>query len=250
MSALVHFSNIRGRKIGEVKTFTDVDKTKGTEILNTAKTRGKSNLPADQVYGILSAYNIPVADWRMATNAEDTEKAAAEIGYPVVIKADAESILHKSDMGGVAVDLQDGSAVRDAIKKMQQNFSAKDLRFFVQKYLPGGLELIMGAKVEKGLGHAVMFGLGGIYVEIMKDVVFNLTPVASGEAKEMLSTIKGSVMLDGVRGQKGVNKSELIETIQRLSQLLSDLPAIQEMDLNPIIAYENRVFVVDARISL
>jgi acetyltransferase len=250
MSALVHFNNIRSRRIGEVKTFTDVDKTKGTEILNTAKTEGKSNLSADHVYGILSAYNIPVADWRLATNAEDADRAAAEIGYPVVIKADAESIVHKSDMGGVAVDLQDGNAVRGAIKKMQQNFSAKDLRFFVQKYLPGGLELIMGAKVEKGLGHAVMFGLGGIYVEIMKDVVFNLTPVASGEAKEMLSSIKGSVMLDGVRGQEGVNKTELIEIIQRLSQLLSDLPAIQEMDLNPIIAYEDRVFVVDARISL
>jgi len=153
-------------------------------------------------------------------------------------------------MGGVAVDLADGAAVKAAIEKMQGNFSADDLRFFVQKYLPGGLELIMGAKAEVGLGHTVMFGLGGIYVEIMKDVVFNLTPVSSGEAKEMLSSIKGSALLEGVRGQKGVDQAKLIEIIQRLSQLLTDLPAIQEMDLNPLMAFEDQVLVVDARISI
>ena len=95
-----------------------------------------------------------------------------------------------------------------------------------------------------------MFGLGGIYVEIMKDVVFNLTPVSSGEAKEMLSAIKGSALLEGVRGQKGVDQAKLIEIIQRLSQLLTDLPAIQEMDLNPLMAFEDQVLVVDARISI
>jgi acetyltransferase len=199
---------------------------------------------------MLEAYNIPVADWRMAANADEAAKAAAEIGYPVVIKADAESIVHKSDMGGVAIDLEGGAAVKAAVEKMQQDFSADDLRFFVQKFVPGGLELIMGAKAEEGLGHAVMFGLGGIYVEIMKDVVFNLTPVSSGEAKEMLSSIKGTALLEGVRGQKGVDQAKLIEIIQRLSQLLTDLPAIQEMDLNPLMAFEDKVFVVDARIAI
>ncbi len=250
MTALVKYNDIRNREIGDVETFSDVDQAQGAKIMAAAKAAGKSSLSADEVYSILTAYNIPVADWRLAANAEDAVKAADEIGYPVVIKADAESILHKSDMGGVAVDLADGAAVRAAVEKMQKNFSADDLRFFVQKYLPGGLELVMGAKAEEGLGHAVMFGLGGIYVEIMKDVVFNLTPVASGEAREMLSSIKGSALLEGVRGQEGVDQAKLIEIIQRLSQLLTDLPAIQEMDLNPLMAFEDRVFVVDARISL
>ncbi len=250
MTALVKYNDIRNRKIGDVETFSDVDQAQGAKIMAAAKAAGKSSLSANEVYSILSAYNIPVADWRLAANAEDAVKAADEIGYPVVIKADAESILHKSDMGGVAVDLADGAAVKAAVEKMQKKFSADDLRFFVQKYLPGGLELIMGAKAEEGLGHAVMFGLGGIYVEIMKDVVFNLTPVASGEAREMLSSIKGSALLEGVRGQKGVDQAKLIEIIQRLSQLLTDLPAIQEMDLNPLMAFEDRVFVVDARISI
>jgi acetyltransferase len=250
MAALVHYSRIRSRDLGKVKALKDTDKVQAAKILDGAKSKGRSHLSAEEVYGILSAYQIPVADWRMAAHAADAEKAAAAIGYPVVLKADAESIVHKSDMGGVAVNLRDGQAIRRAIEKMQSQFSAPGLRFFVQKYLPGGLELIMGAKAEEGLGHAVMFGLGGIYVEIMKDVVFNLTPVSAGEAKEMLTSIKGATLLDGVRGQKGVDKGKLIEIVQRLSRLLTDLPAIQEMDLNPIIAYEDRVLVVDARMSV
>ena len=250
MTALVNYHNIRAREIGEVKTFSDVDATKGRQIIATAKEAGKSSLSADEVYSILDAYNIPAAGWHLAANAEEAVNAAAEIGYPVVVKADAASILHKSDMGGVAVDLKDGEAVRAAVETMQQSFSEDDLSFFVQKYLPGGLELIMGAKAEEGLGHALMFGLGGIFVEIMKDVVFSLTPVASGEARQMLSAIKGTAMLEGARGQKGVNQDQLIEIIQRLSQLLGDLPEIQEMDLNPLIAYEDQVVAVDARISI
>jgi acetyltransferase len=250
MAALVHYSGIRRRDRGQVKAFRDTDKARAAKILEAAKSKGQSNLSAEEVYGILAAYQIPVADWRMANNAADAEKTAAAIGYPVVVKADAGSIIHKSDMGGVAVDLQDGRAVKAAVKNMQQRLAADDLRFLVQKYLPGGFELIMGAKAEEGLGHAVMFGLGGIYVEIMKDVVFNLTPVSAGDAKEMLNSIKGAALLDGVRRQKGVDKGKLIEIIQRLSQLLTDFPAIQEMDLNPIIAFEDRALVVDARMSL
>jgi acetate---CoA ligase (ADP-forming) len=250
MTALVDYHNIRTRQIGEVRTFSDTDAGGGRQILAAAKEAGKASLSAAEVYNILAAYKIPTAGWRMAANADEAVKAAAEIDYPVVVKADAPSILHKSDMGGVAVDLKDADAVRAAVEKMQQRFSEDDPSFFVQKYLPGGLELIMGAKAEEGLGHAVMFGLGGIFVEIMKDVVFNLTPVSAGEAGQMLASIKGASILEGVRGQKGVNQDLLIEIIQRLSQLLTDLPEIQEMDLNPLVAFEDRVFVVDARIAI
>ena len=151
---------------------------------------------------------------------------------------------------GVAVDLQKDVAVRRAVQQMDKKLSAEGLRYFIQKYHPGGLELIMGAKAEEGLGHIIMFGLGGIYVEIMKDVVFDLTPMTSAEANEMLSAIKGAALLQGVRGQKGVNQSQLIEIIARLSQLVTDLPEIQEMDLNPLMAFEDSVYVVDARITI
>jgi acetyltransferase len=153
-------------------------------------------------------------------------------------------------MGGVALNLASASAVKNAAAQMRKAITAPDLRFFVQKFLPDGLELIMGAKAEEGLGHAVVFGLGGIYVEVMQDVVFNLTPISSAEAREMLAAIKGAPLLQGVRGQKGVDQDRLTEILQRLSQLLTDLPEIQEMDLNPVKAFADKVFVVDARISL
>jgi acetyltransferase len=247
MAALVRYHTIRSREIGEVKTFSDVDKKKGETILSYAD---RKNLSADEVYGVLDAYGIPVADWRMAANAQEAAEAAESIGFPVVVKADAGDIVHKSDMGAVALDLADSQSVEKAVEQMQLNLGSDNLRFLVQKYLPGGMEVIMGAKAESGLGHLIMFGLGGIYVEVLKDVVFNLTPITDAEAREMLMSIKGSSLLKGVRGQKGVDHSRLVELIQRLSQLVSDLPAIQEMDLNPIMAFEETVVVVDARMSL
>jgi acetyltransferase len=153
-------------------------------------------------------------------------------------------------MGAVALNLADADAVRRTVEEMQKTLSADDLQFFVQHYLPGGLEVIVGAKAEEELGHLIMFGLGGIYVEIIKDVVFNLTPLTDAEAEEMLSEIKGAPLLDGVRGQKGVAKGHLTEILQRLSRLVEDLPEISEMDLNPIMAFEDGAAVVDARIRL
>jgi acetyltransferase len=116
--------------------------------------------------------------------------------------------------------------------------------------LPGGREVIVGAKAEKGLGHTLMFGLGGVYVELMKDVSFELTPVTAFEAKQMLTSIKSYPLLAGFRGDKGVNREKLVEVLQRVSQLVTELPMIEEMDLNPIIAYEDNVYVVDARIRI
>jgi len=191
-----------------------------------------------------------VAGWGMAQNADEAAQIAAEIGYPVVIKADAESVVHKSDLGGVAINLADSAAVQAAVRAMQPKFDAPDLRFFVQKYLPGGREIILGAKAEKGLGHLLMFGLGGIYVEVLEDVVFKLTPVTEFEAKEMLSAIKAAPLLAGVRGEKGVDQAAIVETIQRLSQLLSDLPMIKEMDLNPLLVFEEGIYTVDARVAI
>ncbi|MGA9535601.1 MAG: acetate--CoA ligase family protein [Desulfobacterales bacterium] len=250
MAALVRYNTIRSREIGELKTFSGVDRQKGRTILSRAEEAGRRNLSAEDVYGILDAYGIPTADWRAAAKADEAVAAAESIGFPVVVKADSAAVVHKSDMGAVAVNLADGDAVRAAVDRMQTTLAADDLRFLVQKFLPGGLEVILGAKAEEDLGHLIMFGLGGIHVEVLKDVVFNLTPVSTTEAKEMLASIKGAPLLEGVRGRKGVNRDILEELIQRLSQLVSDLPAIKEMDLNPVMAFEDGAVVVDARISI
>jgi acyl-CoA synthetase (NDP forming) len=250
LAALAQYNEIRSRDIGEARTFDDVDKARAEDILRKAKGAGREILSASEVYEILAAYGISAADWRVANNAAEAENAAAEIGFPVVVKADSESIVHKSDMGGVAMNLQDGSAVRSTVERMRKTFEAEDLRFFVQKYLPGGREVIVGAKAEKGLGHLVMFGIGGIYVEILKDVVFKIAPVTPIEAREMLSSLKMTPLLKGVRGEAGVDEEALIEIIERLSQLVTELPMIQELDLNPVVAFEDRAFVVDARVGI
>jgi len=250
LTALTRYHRLSTRDAGSVKTYSDVDTQKCKDIISSAKESGREILSASDVYEILSAYNIPVADWRMAGDADSAVKVAEEIGFPVVIKADSESVVHKSDVGGVAVNLGDSEAVRSVVNNMKEKFNAEDLEFFVQKFMPGGRELIVGAKAEEGLGHLVMFGLGGIFVEVFKDVVFNITPVTDTEAIEMLESVKAAPLIKGVRGEKGLCEKDITEIIQRVSQLVSDLPDIQEMDLNPLIAYEDKVFAVDARIKI
>ena len=250
MVNLVRYHEMTTRDKGQVDIFNDVDSKTAGGIMDNAVSNGSEVLSAEEVCRIIGAYGIPVADWRLADGINTAIEAADAIGYPVVFKADAPSVIHKNDMGGVALNLTDADALRRAAEDMQKRITDADLRFFVQKYAPRGLETIMGAKAEEGLGHAVMFGLGGIYVEILKDVVFRLTPVTSAEAREMVTSIKGADLLQGVRGQKGVDQDALIELIQRLSQLLTDLPAIQELDLNPVMVSEEGAVVVDARILL
>jgi len=250
MAGLVRYQGIRSRDIGEPAAFDDVDKDNVSSILSRAKDAGLTFLTAEDVYNILGSYGIPSAKWSMVATAEEGVAAADDLGYPVVVKADAASIVHKSDMGGVAVNLKNGDDVQKTIQEMNERLEASDLTFLVQKYLPEGLEIILGAKAEPGLGHLIMFGMGGIYVEVLKDVVFNLTPVTSFEAEEMLDSIQLSPILKGVRGQKGVFRNGVTDIIQRLSQLVSDHPMIQELDLNPTLAFEGSVVVVDARISI
>ncbi|UCH66755.1 MAG: acetate--CoA ligase family protein [Ignavibacterium sp.] len=250
LAALTSFGKIRSREIGELKKFDDVNKSKAETIFMEAKKSKRQSLSAQEVYEVLTAYNIPAAKWKVVKSFEEAEKAAEEIGFPVVIKADSASIIHKSDVGGVATDIKDKNSVRKIMEKMQKKFETPDLNFLVQKYLAGGRDLIVGAKAEHGLGHLIMFGMGGIFVEVLKDVVFKIAPVTNIEASEMLSSIKAAELLNGIRGEKGVNKDGVIDIIQRTSQLVTDLPIIQEMDLNPIIAYEDRVFVVDVRVKI
>ena len=250
LAALSRYGALRSRNIGEVKRFSDVDASRVAGILKEAADAGRGMLSAGEVYPILDAYRIPCAAWKMANTVVEAEAAAEAIGYPVVIKADAASVIHKSDVGGVAVNLQTREAVREAASSMSAKIGSSDLKFLVQKYQPGGREVIIGAKAEKGLGHLIMFGLGGIYVEILKDVTFKITPVTEIEAGEMISSLKSAVLLQGARGEAGIDRLAVIEMIQRLSQLVTNFPVIKEMDLNPVMAFSDRIIAVDARIAL
>jgi len=251
LGALVRYGRVKQRHIGQAESFSGVDAKKAGSIIEQARQEGRNVLSATDVYTIFEAYGIPVAGWRVVATASEAVLAAEAIGYPVVVKVDCAEIDHKSDSGGVAVNLKDASSVHATVEDMQTRLgSFGTLRYFVQKFLPGGRELIIGAAAERELGHLVMFGLGGIYVEVLKDVVFKIAPVTRLEAGEMLSGIKTAALLDGVRGEQGVDKEAIINLIQRVSQLLTDLPMIQEMDMNPIMAFADGVYAVDGRIRI
>lgn len=249
--SLTRYHDLRTRENGKIDTFVNVDKAKAKDIINKAKEAGREILSATEAYELLSAYGIPLAEWKVTDNEEDAEKAASQLGYPVVVKADSESIIHKSDIGAVAVNLQNSDALLSAVKTIEKNFGdAKDLKFVIQKYLPGGKEIIIGARSEGKLGHLILFGLGGIYVELLQDVAFGITPITKPDAKNIITSINCYPLLSGYRGEKGVDRKSLVEILQRVSQLVTDIPAIQEMDLNPIISFEDSVYVVDVRVKV
>ncbi len=249
LHSLVRYNGIRSAKEGTVKQFTDVNKEVVQSILSNALAKKSEVLTAAQVYGILEAYKIPVAPWKVVTNIASVAHAAGEIGFPVVIKADSETIIHKSDVGGVAVNIRDMQEAEAVAVSMKEKLG-DDINFFIQKFLPKGRELIIGAKASEGVGHIIMFGLGGIFVEVLKDVSFAITPVSDEEALEMLGAIRAARLIDGFRGEKGINKAKAVEIIQRISMLGSDFPAIRELDLNPLFASGDEICVVDARIIL
>jgi acetyltransferase len=249
LHALVRYNNIRSAKTGEVKHFTDVNTGVVRTILDNARLKGRDVLTAAEVYGILEAYCVPVASWKVTENVASAVAAASEIGYPVVIKADSSAIIHKSDVGGVAINIQNAEEAEKVAAAMQSKLGS-DIRFFVQKFLPKGRELIIGAKATEGVGHIIMFGLGGIFVEILKDVVFSISPVSDEEAKEMIGGIKASALIHGFRGESGINQEKTVEIIQRISMLCCDFPEIKELDLNPLFASGNEICAVDARMIL
>lgn len=247
--ALVRYNRIQSGKRGDIKSFTDMDKVKIRSVLQNARTQKRDVLSATEVYTILEACRIPVAAWNVANDAKEVISIAGGIGFPVVIKADSEKLIHKSDTGGVALNIKNVGEAIEVVEKMQMTLG-KGLKFLVQEYIPQGRELIIGAKADNGAGNIIMFGLGGIFVEVLKDVSFSIAPVSDVEAMGMINSVKAAPLINGYRGKKGINKERAAEIIQRISMLVSEFQEIKELDLNPLIATGNNICVVDARIIL
>jgi acetate---CoA ligase (ADP-forming) len=167
----------------------------------------------------------------------DLESAAQTVGFPCVLKADSADLLHKSDEGGVILDIGDMDALKTAWTGMRARLAGKKARYLLMEQKEPGTEIIIGSTAAPGLGNLVMFGLGGVFVEVMKDVVVAVPPLSRPEAWEMLRGIKGFPILEGVRGKPGVDTAALGDLLVRISRLVADFPEIVEMDLNPIIAY-------------
>ena len=217
------------------------------------KYRGKGRfLPSDDVFDLLACYGIPAAKTVRIKKKTELKAAAKKVGFPLVLKVDAESVLHKSDAGGVVLDIKTEKALAAAYDKMAKKFAKAKPAFVLQEYMTGGREVIMGIKGNEGLAPTMMFGLGGVFVEVMKDVTFRLAPLSEEDAVGMIRSIKGYPLLEGVRGEKGVDIAKLSEILIRLSMLGADFPEIEEMDVNPVLAFPKGkgASVVDARIKI
>lgn len=251
LAAMDRCRRLRERPASPPRAFDDCDRDTARAIVDAARRAGRHQLAADEVMRLCECYRLPLAAWRCADDADAAAAAATQIGFPVVLKVDTAAASHKSDVGGVVLGLADAAAVRAEVLRLQDRLQhLGPLRWLVQRQLEGGVELIVGASSVDGLGHQVMFGLGGIHVEVLKDVVFALCPIGPAEARGMLDSIRGAALLRGVRGRPGVDRDALAELIERLSAMLSDLPAIAELDLNPVLGFADGVRAVDARITL
>ncbi|MDI6868060.1 MAG: acetate--CoA ligase family protein [Coprothermobacterota bacterium] len=255
LSALRHYGKCLERKDLQFHPHP-VDKEKVREILAKVKLEGRTALMEYEAGQIFKAYGLPLASSILATNPEEAVKAAEEIGYPVVLKISSPDIIHKTEAKGVKINLKNAEDVKKAFEEIIVNArkyktDARIVGVLVQKMAsPGGTEVIFGAIRDPQFQQVVMFGLGGIFVEVLKDVTFRVAPVTVEEAKKMALEIQAASILKGVRGQGRRDLDALAESLSRLSQLVVDFPEIKELDANPVMLYESGLVVVDARILL
>lgn len=242
-------------KAGTLQFSKDTGKVR--QIFESVKKQGRNNLLEEEGYEVLRAYGFPTPKSILGANEDECVKAAKEIGYPVVMKIASPDIIHKSDAGGVKVGVKNDEDLRAAFRSIME--SAKKYKadarvkgVLVQEMVKSAKETILGASQDPTFGPVIMFGLGGIYVEVLKDVVFRIAPIDEREAAKMVESIKTIKLLKGVRGEKPSDLKAIADSLQRLSQLVTDFREIKEFDINPLLVLEEGkgARVVDARIIL
>ena len=225
-----------------------------TQLENFQK-RGEKFLPEPICEEILASYNISIPTAYLAKNSEEAVKFAQKIEFPVVLKVVSPQIIHKSDAHGVMVGIKNEEEVKRAFDKILENAKSYNSKaeiegIYIQKMVPAAREVIIGSIKDRQFGQVIMFGLGGIFVEVLKDVVFRVAPIDKDEAREMIDEIKGLPILKGVRGEKPIDFDCLSKTLSSISQLVVDFPQIGQLDINPIRVYPKGLYAVDARIIL
>jgi len=240
------------RPAGHVRHF-DVDGATAARALRQAGENGY--LSGDAVRALLSACGIPVLATRVARTADEAVAAGRAVGWPVAAKVLSPDIVHKTEVGGVRLDLRDDEDVSRAFEEITRSTAAAEPGaridgVLIEQYVRGGREVIIGMSQDPSFGSILMFGLGGIYVEALKDVAFRIQPVSDIDAQEMIDSIRGVRLLRGMRGEKPSDFACLIETIQRVSQLVGEHPEIREMDINPFVVFEKGGVAVDARVRV
>ena len=257
LGAMARYARWRTRPRTEVKHYDDVNPDKVREILTKARSEGRKFLPEPEAHAVLRAYGLPMTRSSLVRDEAEAVRAAKEIGFPVAMKIVSPDIVHKVDVGGVKLNLESEddvkSAYSDLISRVKAaNQGAEIWGVFIQEMVRGGKETILGMKRDPQFGGLLMFGLGGIYVEVFRDVTFRIAPIRELSAKHMIEGIKGIRLLRGFRGEPPSDIDAIATSLTRLSQLVIDFPEIGEMDINPLIVLPSGsgARVVDARILL
>jgi acetyltransferase len=235
----------------------DVNRERVKGIFDQVRADGRQTIGDAEARDIMEAYGIRIPASKLATTADEAVEVAEEIGYPVVMKIASPDILHKTDIGGVKLGITNATDVRDAFDLLVYRATrympdAEIWGCLVQEMIKGGKEVIVGMNCDPQFGPLMMFGLGGIYVEALKDVAFRIAPFSRREAEEMITEIRSYSLLRGVRGERPSDTEAIVDTLLRLSQLVTDFPEIMEMDVNPLIVFEvgRGVVGVDMRLVL
>jgi acetyltransferase len=258
MAALREYAKIRETLSEKSENNIKVDKAAAQKVIAGARATGRDSLTEIEAKQVFEAYGLPVTKTYLAKSEDEAVALAKKIGFPVVMKIVSPDILHKSDAGAVKVNIKEEQAVRDAYKTILKNSKAykanADIHgVAVQEMAPSGTEVIMGSVNDPTFGPTMMFGLGGIFVEVLKDVTFRVAPVSMSQARHMIDEIRGAPILAGVRGESPRDRVQLADTVCRYSKMILDLGNdISESDANPILVYEEGkgVKVVDARVIL
>lgn len=226
-----------------------------SRVISQVEKDGRKNLLESEAKTVCAYYGIPVTRLEVAENEVEAVRAAERIGFPVVLKIVSPDIVHKSDVGGVVVNLKDADDVRGAFGQIMKNVrkhnvKAKIVGVLVQEMAPASTEVIVGSVKDPQFGPALMFGLGGIFVEVLKDVAFRIAPIIEEEAREMISEVKAYPLLKGYRDSPPADIDAIVKILLSTSRLVTEHQEIKELDLNPIMVYEKGAITVDARIIL
>ncbi len=224
-------------------------------IIESARAEGRTLLTEIEAKQVLEDAGVRVSPARLATTADDAAQMADALGYPVVLKVVSQQITHKSDVGGVELGLASAADVRVAFARIvasakQHQPDATIDGVAVQRMEPAGIEVIVGMTKDPQFGPVLMFGLGGVLVEVLKDVAFRVVPINERDARQMIHEIKGYPLLEGYRGHDPADVAKLEQLLLKVSSFVEQHPEVAELDLNPVFAYKDDAMAVDARIVL
>jgi acetyltransferase len=254
LAALVRYNSWRERPAGEFVRYDDIQRETICAIIDTARAGRRRQLTLVEAQRVFEAAGIPYLAWREARDGRDAAACASALGFPVAVKLSSAVATHKSDIGGVRLGLQTPAEVEAAVDDMLARARSADssATVVVQRMARGGTEVIMGSSRDPKFGPLMMFGLGGIFVEVLKDVAFRVHPICDVDARDMIRSVKGHALLAGARGRPPAHTASIEAALLRLSQLLSEFPEIVEFDINPFFAAasEQDSAAADARITL